>query len=137
MAENENNNHSFPDISGLRMTKHRQEVYSVLRSTPNHPTASEIYECIKEHSPDIVLATVYNCLDALVDYGAVKQVNFAREPSRYCANLIEHGHFHDQNSGTIHDVTFKEGVSLTDFLHLPEGCEVKDLEITLRGTITK
>jgi len=119
------------------MTKHRKEVYAVLRETKDHPTASAIYDRIKVNSPDIALATVYNCLDALVEHGAAKQVNFDREPSRYCSNLDEHGHFHDNETGTIHDITFKPGVDLSHFLNLPAGCTVSDLEITLRGTISK
>jgi len=126
----------FPKIQGLRATKHRKEVYHVLMDHKDHPTASEVYDRVKKISPDIVLATVYNCLEALVERGAVKQVNFEREPSRYCPNLVEHGHFHDETSGQIHDVTFKPNTNLADFLNLPEGCEVSSLDITIRGKIS-
>lgn len=115
------------------MTRQRQEIYDHLLSDRSHPTASDIYDKAHSAGSDISLATVYNCLEALVQHGAVRQVNFDREPSRYCANLVDHGHFHDQATGQIHDVVFKEGVKLTDLLDLPEGVEVCDLEITLRG----
>lgn len=115
------------------MTRQRQEIYDYLLRDRSHPTASEIFERAHTAGSDVSMATVYNCLEALVQHGAVRQVNFDREPSRYCANLTEHGHFHDETSGEIHDVTFKSGVKITDFLDLPDGVEVSDLEITLRG----
>ena len=85
--------------------------------------------------PTISLATVYNCLEALVGHGLVNQVNFDREPSRFCSNLKEHVHFHDEATGVIHDITFKEGASIADLLDLPEGTEVSDVELTLRGML--
>ncbi|MBK1792419.1 Fur family transcriptional regulator [Persicirhabdus sediminis] len=126
----------IPKIKGLRMTKQRAEVYRVLMGHTDHPTANEVYDHARKNMDGISLATVYNCLEVLVDHGAVKQVNFDREPSRYCPNLVDHGHFHDQTTGVIHDVPLKPGVKLSDFLDLPAGCEIRDMEITLRGTLS-
>ncbi|MFC5051518.1 Fur family transcriptional regulator [Rubritalea spongiae] len=123
------------NIPGLRMTKQRKEVYRVLMENRDHPTAAEVYERVKQSTPGISLATVYNCLETLVEHNAVRQVNFERESSRYCPNLNEHGHFHDESTGSILDVQFKKGVKLSDFLELPEGAQVNNLDITLRGTI--
>ena len=125
-----------PSVDGLRMTRQRSEVYSVLMSYRDHPTAGEVFERAKENMPTISLATVYNCLEALVQHGAVRQVNFERESSRYCPNLTEHGHFHDEESGKIIDVPLKKGAKLSDLLDLPEGAEIDNLEITLRGKIS-
>ncbi|MGJ8673395.1 Fur family transcriptional regulator [Rubritalea sp.] len=123
------------NIPGLRMTKQRKEVYRVLMENRDHPTATEVYERVKQSTPGISLATVYNCLETLVEHHAVRQVNFERESSRYCPNLSEHGHFHDESTGSIHDIQFKKGVKLSDFLDLPEGAQVNNLDITLRGTL--
>lgn len=123
------------NIPGLRMTKQRKQVYRVLMEYRDHPTASEVYDRVKQSTPGISLATVYNCLEALVEHKAVKQVNFERESSRYCPNLSEHGHFHDEVTGTIHDVKFKEGVKLSDFLDIPEDTKITSLDITLRGAL--
>lgn len=124
-----------PKLKGLRLTRQRREVYEVLMGHRDHPTAAEVYERAKSNMPGISLATVYNCLEALVRHGAVRQVNFERESSRFCPNLTEHGHFHDEKSGTILDVPLKKGIQLSDFLDLPEGAQIDNLEITLRGKI--
>ena len=85
--------------SGLRSTPQREVVYQVVLSKRDHPTAEEIFDRVKAKMPTISLATVYNCLDALVQCGLIKQVNFVREPTRYCPNLHEHAHFHDESTG--------------------------------------
>lgn len=117
------------------MTRQRCEVYKILMGHRDHPSASEVFERAKLNMPGISLATVYNCLEAMVQHGAVKQVNFERESSRYCPNLIEHGHFHDESSGTIIDVPLKKGAQLGDLLDLPEGARIDNLEIILRGSL--
>ena len=123
------------EISGLRMTRQRQEVYRTLMQERNHPTANDVFMRVKDRLPNISLATVYNCLEALVQHGIIRQVNFERESSRYCPNLSEHGHFHDATTGVIHDVDFKPGISLSDVLNLPPGAVIEDVEITLRGKL--
>ncbi|PQJ29742.1 Fur family transcriptional regulator [Rubritalea profundi] len=125
------------NIPGLRMTKQRKEVYRVLTETRDHPTAADVYDRVKLSTPGISLATVYNCLETLVEHKAVKQVNFERESSRYCPNLNEHGHFHDEITGTIHDIKFKDGIKLSDFLDIPEDTHITNLDITLRGILPK
>ncbi len=127
----------LPSVGGLRLTKQRQEVYNILMESRDHPTANVVYSRVRARIPSVSLATVYNCLEALVKHRLVRQVNFDREPSRFCPNLVEHGHFSDVNTGTIYDVTFKKGVVISDVMELPEGSSVKELEFTIRGVIEK
>lgn len=125
----------FPqELEGLRMTKQRREVLAVILTDRDHPTANDVFLRAQKRMPTISLATVYNCLEALVTHKIVKQVNLERESSRYCPNLSDHCHFQDEQSGRIHDVVFKEGVKLEDILELPEGTEISHLEISLKGT---
>ncbi len=134
--ETTKSNPTLPVISGLRLTKQRQEVYQVLLEQRDHPTANEIYRRVRAKLPSISLATVYNCLEALVNHGLVNQVNFERSSSRFCPNLVEHGHFQDTVTGKIYDITIKEGIDLRQFINLPENVCVEEAQITLRGTQT-
>src|ERR1700690_517158 len=90
--------------SGLRATSQREIVYQVLLNQRDHPSVDEVFSRVKILMPTISLATVYNCLDALVGCGLVKQVNFERGASRYCPNLQDHAHFHDDTPGRIVDI---------------------------------
>lgn len=134
VTDTEAANH-LPVVKGLRMTRQRCEVYNVLMEHRDHPTAGEVFERAKQNMPSISLATVYNCLETLVHHGVVRQVNFERESSRYCPNLSEHGHFHDETSGKIYDLPLKSGVKLSDILELPKGIQIDNLEVTVRGRV--
>lgn len=116
---------------GHRLTPQRREVYGVLLSERDHPTATEVFLRAKKKIPGISLATVYNCLETLVDCGLAKQVNVEREATRYCPNLQEHGHFVCEACGTVHDVPLA-GRSRKAW-QLPESFTVTHSEITLRG----
>ena len=85
--------------------------------------------------PTISLATVYNCLEALVQCGLVKQVNFVREPTRYCPNLHEHAHFHDGKTGVIHDVEIPADLTARLRAILPSGYVAEHIDISFRGSI--
>jgi len=119
--------------NGHRLTPQRREVYNVLLADRDHPTATEVFIRAKKRIPAISLATVYNCLETLVECGLAKQVNVEREATRYCPNLSEHGHFVCESCGIVSDIPVTKGGSLTQFLKLPSGFNVNHSEITLRG----
>jgi len=119
--------------NGLRATRQREVVYSVILGKRDHPTAEEIFSRVKARLPGISLATVYNCLETLVQCGLLRQVNFERESTRYCPNLSEHAHFHDESTGRIHDIELPaEATSRLRHL-LPEGFEAASIELSFRG----
>lgn len=119
--------------SGLRSTPQREIVYSVLLSKRDHPTADEVFARVKTEMPTISLATVYNCLETLVQCHLVRSVNFERGPTRYCPNLHPHAHFHDEQTGSTHDIDLPSEL-LDQVKHiLPPGYDAKSVEIIFRG----
>jgi len=70
----------------------------------DHPTAEQVFMRAKKGMPDISMATVYNCLDALVKCGLVKEVNVDRFAMRYCPNMEEHWHFRCDTCGEVFDI---------------------------------
>ena len=121
--------------SGLRSTPHREVVYHVILAKRDHPTAEEIFARVKALAPTISLATVYNCLETLVQCGLIKQVNFVREPTRYCPNLHEHAHFHDEKTGEIHDVSIPADLAARLRAVLPAGYSAEHIDLSFRGSI--
>jgi Fur family peroxide stress response transcriptional regulator len=119
--------------SGLRNTPQREVVYSVLVGKRDHPTADEVFARVKADMPTISLATVYNCLEALVQCNLVRQVNFERGPTRYCPNLHPHAHFHDEATGSTYDIDLPPGLLEQLRNQLPSGYRASDVEITFRG----
>ena len=119
--------------SGLRATPQREVVYSVLLKKRDHPTADEVFARVKSEMPSISLATVYNCLETLVQCDLVRTVNFERGPTRYCPNLHPHAHFHDEQTGETHDIELPEEVLAKIKTVLPTGYDAKSVEIIFRG----
>ena len=119
--------------SGLRSTPQREVVYDVLLKKRDHPTADEVYVRVKSDLPTISLATVYNCLETLVQCNLVRAVNFERGPTRYCPNLHPHAHFHDEQTGKTHDIDLPPALLEKVSSVLPPGFDAKSVEIIFRG----
>ncbi|MBI5691983.1 MAG: transcriptional repressor [Verrucomicrobia bacterium] len=119
--------------SGLRATPQREVVYNVLLKKRDHPTADEVFARVKTELPTISLATVYNCLETLVQCNLVRAVNFERSPTRYCPNLQPHAHFHDEQTGRTFDIDLPPEVLNQVNTVLPHGFDASSVEITFRG----
>lgn len=117
----------------VRPTPQREIVLKVILEKRDHPTADEIFARVKSRMPTISLATVYNCLDFLVQRGLVRQVNFERGATRYCPNLHPHAHFYDEQSGTTHDIELPPGLIKEVDSILPPGFRASSVEIIFRG----
>ena len=119
--------------SGLRSTPQREAIYSVLLQKRDHPTAEEVFARAKPEMPMISLATVYNCLETLVQCNLVRAVNFERGPTRYCPNLQPHAHFHDEQTGATHDIDLPAGLIDQVKSVLPPNFDAASVEIIFRG----
>jgi Fur family peroxide stress response transcriptional regulator len=117
----------------VRPTPQREVVLKVVLDKRDHPTADEIFARVKSSMPAISLATVYNCLDTLVQCGLVRQVNFERGPTRYCPNLQPHAHFYDEQTGSTHDIDLPETVLAKVKAILPPDYDASSVEIIFRG----
>lgn len=123
--------------SGLRATPQREVIYNVLLQKRDHPTADEVYARVRADLPTISLATVYNCLETLVECSLVRAVNFERGPTRYCPNLKPHAHFHDEHTGKTHDIDLPAGILEKVNAILPQGYDASSVEIIFRGKASR
>ncbi len=80
--------------AGLRPTRQRAAIYSVLASTDSHPTAVELHEMVQQFEPSLSLATVYNTLDALTGASLCQKLPPTGPETawRYDADTSEHVH---------------------------------------------
>ena len=118
---------------GLRSTRQREHVFSVLLHKRDHPTADEVYARSRKEMDTISLATVYNCLETLVACGLVRAVNYEREPTRYCPNLHEHAHFQDRKTGRVYDVDLPPDLMKKLRSVLPDGYQADSIELYFHG----
>ena len=88
---------------GLKVTPQRVLVYTILRSSHEHPTADFIIDEIRKEHPSIAKGTVYNILDTFIEKGLVSLVQTEKDRMRYDAFLEEHHHLFDLDSEKISD----------------------------------
>lgn len=122
--------------SGFRFTPQRQHVYGVLLANRDHPTAEEVFIRSKQAMPEISMATVYNCLDALVKCRVVRQVNVDRGATRYCPNMKEHCHFYCDDCGQVFDIDLPAKTEVSG-AQIPAGFRVDHYEIAIHGFCPK
>jgi Fur family peroxide stress response transcriptional regulator len=116
-------------ISGFRFTPQREHVYSVLLQKRDHPTAEEVFMRAKRTMPDISMATVYNCLDALVQCGVARQVTVEPGASRFCPNMREHCHFYCDSCEKVFDINLDSEPGVP----LPRGFRAQRYDVTIHG----
>ncbi len=106
------------------MTRQRQLVLDIVNSSCIHPTAEQIFFMAKETMPSIVMATVYNNINALTEQGLIRRVSVHGEPDRYDNIHIEHEHLKCDRCGDICDVFMgnmldelrkKSGINITSY----------------------
>jgi Fur family peroxide stress response transcriptional regulator len=114
---------------GFRFTPQREHVYSLLTAKRDHPTAEQVFFRAKAGMPGISMATVYNCLDALVQCGLVRQVALERGPARFCPNMSEHSHFYCDFCEGVFDI----GIAPHTRFRVPNGFKAERYEIAIHG----
>jgi len=114
---------------GFRFTPQRERVYSVLLGKRDHPTAEEVFIRAKREMPDISMATVYNCLEALVKCGLARQVTVERGATRFCPNMQEHCHFYCERCDSIFDIDLPPDSRK----ELPRGFVAARFDVTIHG----
>ena len=118
---------------GFRLTPQREHVYSVLLRERDHPTAEQVFMRAKKGMPEISMATVYNCLDALVKCRLVREVNLDRMARRYCPNMLDHHHFYCDECGGTYDIDLLPDAP-QPAVPVPNGFKPNRYEITIRGS---
>jgi Fur family peroxide stress response transcriptional regulator len=114
---------------GFRFTPQRQQVYDVLLQKRDHPTAEEVFLRAKRELPEISMATVYNCLDALVECGLVRQVSLERGAGRYCPNMHPHCHFYCDICEGVFDIDLPQEAGMP----LPKGFKAERFDLAIHG----
>ncbi|GFN35685.1 Fur family transcriptional regulator [Tepidimicrobium xylanilyticum] len=69
----------------------------------DHPTATEIYEYIREFYPNISLGTVYRNLGLMAESGEVLRITLGDAPDRFDINTHDHIHVMCRKCGEVFD----------------------------------
>ncbi len=88
--------------AGVRVTRQRIALLSVLRDAKDHPDAEELLKRTKLIEPAVSLATVYRTLSLLEAAGVVHRHSFEGGSARFeTATKKHHDHIVDLDSGEV------------------------------------
>jgi Fur family ferric uptake transcriptional regulator len=88
----------------MRLTNQRQVILEELRKVTTHPTASELYDMVRQRLPRIGLGTVYRNLELLSDCGIIKKLETGGEQKRFDGNTGPHYHIRCNKCGRVDDI---------------------------------
>lgn len=118
-------------LHGLKPTHQRVRVAEILMAAPTHMTAEQILAAIRQGGERVSKATVYNTLKVLAQRGLVRQIHLDPERSVYDSTILPHHHFHDLETGELHDID-PDDIAFSRFPTLPEGMEAEAVEVVIR-----
>lgn len=88
--------------AGIRVTRPRKVIVSILSSSEDHPDALEIFRRASATDPTISLATVYRTMKLFEGLGAIHRHAFEGGPSRFeQAGGDHHDHLIDLDTGDV------------------------------------
>lgn len=87
------------------MRKYATAIMNIVNQSCEHLTVENIFFEMKKEFPGIVLASVYNNLNMLMQQGAIRKVSIDGQPDRY-DKIKKHDHLVCRTCGKIADFTF-------------------------------
>ena len=116
---------------GIQPTAQRLAVAKFVLESSSHPTADEVWEKVRQRSPTLSRATVYNTLNLFAEKGLLRTQVVREGAVVFDPHVAPHHHFIDEDSGDIYDVPWG-AVKVTGERSL-RGYEVKEYQVVMRG----
>jgi len=117
---------------GLRPTRQRVELASLLFKGPDHHvTAESLHEEVSGLGLKISLATVYNTLHQFTHAGLLRQVIVDAARGYFDTNTGDHQHFFLEDEGTLIDIP-GEDITVAGVPHPPTGMTVDRVDVVVR-----
>lgn len=89
------------------MTKYEKEIFAIVNTSCEHLTVEQIFQRLKERHPKVVLSTIYNNLNKLLEEELIRKVLIEGMPDRY-DRMEKHDHLVCRNCGKLADAAFKD-----------------------------
>ena len=89
------------------MTKYEKEIFAIVNISREHLTVEQIFLKLRDIHPQVVLATVYNNLNRLLEEGLIRKVSVEGMPDRY-DKMKKHDHLVCKRCGKLVDVTLED-----------------------------
>ena len=112
-------------------TPQRLEVADILLRKPQHLSAEQIIDRLRNNGSTVSKATVYNTLKLFEKKGLIKERIVDPERRFYDSSTHPHHHFYNVDSGTLTDIAADE-IAITGLPDLPAGTTCEGIELLIR-----
>ena len=112
-------------------TPQRLEVADILLLKPQHLSAEQIIDRLRDNGSTVSKATVYNTLKLFEKNGLIKERIVDPERRFYDSSTHPHHHFYNVDSGKLTDIAADE-IAITGLPDLPAGTKCDGIEILVR-----
>ena len=116
---------------GILPTPQRLEVADILLKKPQHMSADQIIDSLREAGSGVSKATVYNTLNLFAKSGVVREVMVDPVRKFYDSTTHPHHHFYNVDTGELRDIP-DDQVRFSELPELPEGTESESIEVLIR-----
>jgi Fur family iron response transcriptional regulator len=116
---------------GIQLTPQRIEIARVLLEKPQHISADQIIDRLREGGISVSKATVYNTLKLFGERGLVTEIIVDPERRFYDSNTERHHHFYNIDTGKLTDIDCDE-VRVTQIPECPDGGSLESIEVLIK-----
>lgn len=104
---------NMPEIT-TRLTTQRKVILDELSKVKTHPTASEVYDMVRQKLPRISLGTVYRNLELMSANGLILKIEAAGTQKRFDATTRPHYHIRCSCCDRVDDIDMPVSTDLVD-----------------------
>ncbi len=119
------------DRHGILPTPQRVEVAEILLDRPQHLSADQIIERLRQAGSAVSKATVYNTLNLFGECGIVKEVMVDPIRKFYDSTTRPHHHFYNVDTRELSDIA-DDLVEFSNLPPLPAGTSQESVEVLIK-----
>lgn len=119
------------ELCGVRPTPQRLEIAEVILERPQHLSADQIINALRENGSSVSKATVYNTLNLFSARGLVRECVVDPERRFYDSTSTPHHHFYVVDTGELIDIP-TDGIGFSRMPEFPDGHDLESVEVVIR-----
>ena len=117
----------------MRQTRQRQSILEHLKRTASHPTATEVYDSVRQELPNISLGTVYRNLEILCNLGLVGKIETFGGQKRFDAIVTDHMHAICTKCGKVRDIEAGPEFNPEELRRIDSDFEITGVRVDIIG----
>lgn len=117
--------------AGIPVTFQRLEIGRIFFSGPVHLCADQVLARVREKTPEVSRATIYNTLKVFRDHKLIRELIIDPERVFYDSSMHPHYHMYDLTTGHLCDLGLDD-LRVVGKPVLPEGVVLEEIDVIVR-----